>query len=117
MPNGNTLICAGALGDFFEVTSDGKKVWRYLNPFVNKAPDAGPRPRPGALRRANREGGGQRGPGPREGGARGRGRRPRAGTSPPRGGSPQSPHIVFRVIRYAPNYDGLSGRILQPLAK
>ncbi len=117
MPNGNTLICAGALGDFFEVTSEGKKVWRYLNPFVQGTPDAGPRPRPGAGRRANREGGGQRGPGRGEGGARGRGRRPRAGNASPRGGSPQSPHIVFRVIRYAPDYAGLSGRNLEPVAK
>ena len=44
MPNGNTLICAGALGDFFEVTTDGKKVWRYLNPFRTEATDASQRP-------------------------------------------------------------------------
>ncbi len=32
MPNGNTLICAGAQGTFFEVTPDGDEVWRYVNP-------------------------------------------------------------------------------------
>lgn len=32
LPNGNTLICAGAQGTFFEVTPDKKEVWRYVNP-------------------------------------------------------------------------------------
>jgi len=33
MYNGNTFICEGAKGRFFEVTKDGKKVWEYLNPY------------------------------------------------------------------------------------
>ena len=33
MPNGNTFICEGAKGRFFEVTNDGKKVWEFLNPY------------------------------------------------------------------------------------
>jgi hypothetical protein len=33
-PNGNTLICEGATGTFFEVTRDKKMVWRYVNPAV-----------------------------------------------------------------------------------
>ena len=33
MYNGNTFICEGAKGRFFEVTNDGKKVWEYLNPY------------------------------------------------------------------------------------
>jgi hypothetical protein len=33
MPNGNTFICEGAKGRFFEVTKDGKMVWEYLNPY------------------------------------------------------------------------------------
>lgn len=33
MANGNTFICEGAKGRFFEVTKDGKTVWEYLNPF------------------------------------------------------------------------------------
>jgi hypothetical protein len=32
LPNGNTLICIGPLGEFFEVTVDGEVVWRYKNP-------------------------------------------------------------------------------------
>jgi hypothetical protein len=31
-PNGNTLICAGAHGHFFEVTPEGEVVWEYINP-------------------------------------------------------------------------------------
>ena len=32
LPNGNTLICEGASGELFEVTSEGREVWRYVNP-------------------------------------------------------------------------------------
>lgn len=32
LPNGNTLICAGPAGEFFEVTTTGEKVWKYINP-------------------------------------------------------------------------------------
>ncbi|MBX7259371.1 MAG: SUMF1/EgtB/PvdO family nonheme iron enzyme [Candidatus Hydrogenedentes bacterium] len=34
LPNGNTLICAGVLGTFFEVTPKGETVWKYVNPVV-----------------------------------------------------------------------------------
>jgi hypothetical protein len=34
LPNGNTLICAGVLGVFFEVDSSGQTVWKYVNPVV-----------------------------------------------------------------------------------
>lgn len=32
LPNGNTLICAGGAGRFFEVTPVGEVVWDYINP-------------------------------------------------------------------------------------
>ncbi|MEM7038562.1 MAG: aryl-sulfate sulfotransferase, partial [Bacteroidota bacterium] len=32
LPNGNTLICDGVRGTFFEVTPDREEVWRYVNP-------------------------------------------------------------------------------------
>jgi len=32
LPNGNTLICEGATGKFFEVTQAGDVVWKYVNP-------------------------------------------------------------------------------------
>ena len=33
LPNGNTLICDGDDGFFFEVTSDNEIVWSYQNPY------------------------------------------------------------------------------------
>ncbi len=35
LPNGNTLICAGTSGHFFEVDSLGTMVWDYVNPVKN----------------------------------------------------------------------------------
>ncbi|MHC5114787.1 MAG: aryl-sulfate sulfotransferase [Planctomycetota bacterium] len=37
-PNGNTLICEGASGDFREVQTDGTIVWRYVNPVNSAGP-------------------------------------------------------------------------------
>lgn len=52
LPNGNTLICAGAQGTFFEVTPNKKEVWRYVNAAYpirpNAKKDAKPR-RPGFM--------------------------------------------------------------------
>jgi len=33
LPNGNTLICEGTTGRFFEVTPDKELVWEYISPF------------------------------------------------------------------------------------
>jgi hypothetical protein len=56
LPNGHTLICCGAPGRVFEVTSDGRVVWDYLNPIGGevdlKLP--GPKAPPKALFRAVR---------------------------------------------------------------
>ncbi|HIE73529.1 MAG TPA: hypothetical protein EYQ06_04540 [Flavobacteriales bacterium] len=38
LPNGNTLICDGAHGTFFEIDSTDTKVWKYINPVVNSVP-------------------------------------------------------------------------------
>ena len=35
LPNGNHLICEGAVGHVFEVTLDGELVWDYINPEGN----------------------------------------------------------------------------------
>jgi hypothetical protein len=35
LPNGNTLICAGVRGTFFEVTPAGETVWKYVDPVVH----------------------------------------------------------------------------------
>jgi hypothetical protein len=34
LPNGNTLICEAAKGNFFEIDSNKNVVWRYVNPDV-----------------------------------------------------------------------------------
>ena len=38
LPNGNTLICNGLSGIFFEVTSNGATVWQYVNPVGFSGP-------------------------------------------------------------------------------
>jgi hypothetical protein len=46
MANGNTFICSGPQGHFFEVTPKREIVWEYKNPFSGKAPNpAGDPPR------------------------------------------------------------------------
>ena len=37
-PNGNTLICDGPAGKFFEVTNEGEIVWLYINPVIASGP-------------------------------------------------------------------------------
>jgi Spy/CpxP family protein refolding chaperone len=41
LPNGNTLICSGANGTFFEVTPDKEVVWKYVNPVKGGMPGPG----------------------------------------------------------------------------
>ncbi|MCP4165254.1 MAG: DUF1566 domain-containing protein [Chloroflexi bacterium] len=36
--SGNTLICDGPSGTFFEVTAEGETVWEYVNPFTTQTP-------------------------------------------------------------------------------
>jgi len=36
--NGNTLICSGHNGYFFEVTTAGEVVWEYINPVIDGGP-------------------------------------------------------------------------------
>jgi len=38
LPNGNTLICEGTKGRFFEVTRDARTVWTYINPVIDTLP-------------------------------------------------------------------------------
>jgi hypothetical protein len=37
LENGNTMICEGATGRIFEVTSDGDIVWEYISPYTGAA--------------------------------------------------------------------------------
>lgn len=36
LANGNTLICSGTSGTFFEVTPKGDMVWKYINPVTTQ---------------------------------------------------------------------------------
>ena len=47
LPNGNTLVCSGVDGRFFEVTRGGEVVWDYLNPFGEATKGRGGRRGPG----------------------------------------------------------------------
>ena len=38
LSNGNTLICEGPFGRFFEVTADRELVWEYVSPFHSSYP-------------------------------------------------------------------------------
>ncbi len=38
LPNGNTLICDGPAGEFFEVATSGEIVWDYLNTYPGNSP-------------------------------------------------------------------------------
>jgi len=35
LPNGNTMVCSGSHGHFFEVTKEGEVVWEYINPMTS----------------------------------------------------------------------------------
>jgi hypothetical protein len=35
LPNGNTMVCSGNHGHFFEVTKEGEVVWEYINPVTS----------------------------------------------------------------------------------
>ncbi len=37
-PNGNTIICKGRGGVFYEITPDGEIVWHYVNPVTSSGP-------------------------------------------------------------------------------
>ena len=38
LEGGNTLICSGPQGRFFEITPDGEIVWEYLGPYHGNVP-------------------------------------------------------------------------------
>ena len=42
LPNGNTIVCAGRKGHFFEVTADKEVVWEYVAPYRSRATISGP---------------------------------------------------------------------------
>jgi len=133
LPNGNTLICSGAVGTIFEVSPDKKIVWKYVYPDSGRGPGPGdfgpgmgmpPMGGPGGpgMRMPPLDGPRMRGPG-RQRGPRMRGnmrRGPgmdRPGGRPEMDGPPGGPEQgtpIFRAYRYGPGYSGLAGRDLTP---
>ncbi len=92
LPNGNTFICSGKQGRFFEVTAAGEIVWEYWNPHGGEIPmsmgmAAPPPPAPPPADPAA----------------------PAAvpGGPPPGGGSPVEPTSCFRATRIAPDHPAL----------
>jgi hypothetical protein len=81
LPNGNTLVCEGLKGQFFELNTKKEIVWRYISPLVDQDTlSQGDDP---------------------------------AADIDPRG---HQNNAVFKVHRYAPDYAGLTGRTLTPIA-
>ncbi|MBI5362001.1 MAG: aryl-sulfate sulfotransferase [Planctomycetes bacterium] len=140
LSNGNTLICEGASGRVFEVTSDKKIVWEFLNPLGGDLPmgpggGRGPRGGPGRDGRdgAPRDGGGPPGDGrgaPPDDGAQGGDRRgpppdggpddgsrggpPGRGFGGPGGGpggrGGPQPYSLFRATRIPLDHPAVKGR-------
>lgn len=55
LPNGNTLICEGNSGRFFELTPDTQVVWTYINPVTDTLPKyQGTPPAQNAVHRSTR---------------------------------------------------------------
>ncbi len=133
LPNGNTLICSGAVGTIFEVSPDKEMVWKYVHPDSGRGPGPGdfspgtgrppiggpsgpgmggpPMGGPGMRGPARR-----RGPGMRDSFRRGPGMGGPGGP-PPMGGPPGGPGQgtpIFRAYRYGPDYPGFVGKDLTP---
>ena len=60
--NGNTVVCSGAHGHFFEVTPTNRVVWEYINPYSGSTPrkvvgdSRAPAPAPASVFRVQRYG-------------------------------------------------------------
>jgi len=99
LPNGNTFVCSGKQGRFFEVTPAGAIAWEFWNPHGGEIPMGMGRaggPPPGAPPRD--------GP-PPERPADGPGGPPPGG--PPGGGGPVEATSCFRATKLAPEHPGL----------
>ena len=136
LANGNTLVCSGAQGHLFEVTSAGEVVWEYINPVGRARQRGGGGGGPGGPGGFGGMGGpggpggpggfgGMGGPGG-PGGPGGFGGMGGPGAGGPGGAPPMAHEIlrddvgdsynsVFKCQRYSPDYPGLQGRDLTPM--
>jgi hypothetical protein len=91
LPNGNTFICEGATGRYFEVNSEGNSLWEHTNTFGGELDMDG---HPNDVEQEARkllEGDGKR--------------------------SFVENNALFRVAKYEPSYAALAGKTLEPLAE
>lgn len=92
LANGNTYICEGASGRFFEVNSQGKKLWEMVNPFGGELSMEGrPHDVEDEARKIIESGEGTK--------------------------SFVNNTALFRATKYVPDYPAFSGRTLEPLAE
>lgn len=104
LPNGNTLVCDGPNGHFFEVTTGGEVVWEYTSPLFGARFSL---PIPGTKVFGNQ-------------GNKFIGLTPTIGIDsegvPVIGGTgaPRQSNSVFRVYRYAPDFPAFDGKDLSP---
>ena len=90
LPNGNTFICEGATGRFFEVNRDGQTLWEHLNTFGGELNMEGLPNDAEEEARKLLKGGGER--------------------------SFVENNALFRAIKFRPDYPGLAGKSLEPLS-
>jgi arylsulfotransferase ASST len=95
LPNGNTFVCSGKQGRFFELTPAKEIVWEYWNPEG------------GELEMGMGKAGGPPPGGPPPDGAPRGGPPGVPGGGPPAGGSPVEPTSCFRATKLAPDHPGL----------
>jgi hypothetical protein len=103
LPNGNTLINAGAYGLVFEVTPQGETVWKFANPFKptgDGPPNANAAPkRPDTAAPKTKTGDSKKD-------------QPRSG--PGRGAPRRQGNMLFRATRYALDHPAFTGKTLKP---
>jgi hypothetical protein len=112
LPNGNTLVCLGLPGVVVEVTPEGETVWKYTLAVGPPGAPAPPRPPLGGRPRPPLPGGTPVPPSA-----------PPGMPGPPPGPPASWPDnstvpgtSLFRALRYAPDYPGLAGKKLDPVA-
>jgi Arylsulfotransferase (ASST) len=105
LPNGNTLINAGAYGLVFEVTPKGETVWQFANPFKPAAgapPNANAAPkRPDTAAQKTKP-------------ADTKKAQPTPGPPPGRGAPRRQGNMLFRATRYALDHPAFAGKTLKP---
>jgi hypothetical protein len=105
LPNGNTLINAGAYGFVFEVTPKGETVWQFANPFK---PTGGGPPNPNVAPKRPDAAAQKTKP------AEAKKDQPPPAPPPGRGAPRRQGNMLFRATRYALDHPAFAVRTLKP---